>query len=98
MVIGLTRHLGLRAAGWLHSSARRALFGLRAGDHRATGTRARRALTNLAGFVTCGDTRRAWWYRGLQNILGHVGRCRALRLEHVATHVRLGWARGDTGL
>jgi hypothetical protein len=98
LIVGLAADLGLRAAGRLHCCAWRALLLWWALDHGATGTGARWARANLAGLVARADARRAGRNRGLQDVLGHVRRRRALGLEHVTTHVGLGRAWGDAGL
>ena len=97
-VLGLARDLGLRATGRLHGRTGRALLGLRTDNDRATRPRARRAGTNLAGLVACTDTGRAGGNRGFQDVSRHVRRGRALTLKHIATHIGLGWARGDRRL
>jgi hypothetical protein len=97
LVIGLTADLGFRASRRLNGGARRAALGLRAGDHGASRARAGRALTDLTGLVTGADTGRAGGNRGLENVTAHIGRCGALRLEHVAAHVGLRRAGRDAG-
>jgi hypothetical protein len=94
----LTRDLGFRATRGLHSSAGRARCRRRAFHNRAARARAGRAITDLTGLVTGGDTRRAGRHGRLQNISGHVWRRRTLRLEHVAGQIGLGRARRYTGL
>jgi len=91
-------HLGLRAAGRLDRGAGRAALGLGTLYHGATGARARRALTDLARFVAGADAGRAGGHGRLENVAAHVGQRGTSRLEHVATHIRLGWAGRDGGL
>lgn len=88
-------HLGFGAARRLDGCARRAALGLRAGDHRTSRPRARRAFADLAGFVTCADTGRAGGDGGFQDITTHVRRGRTFRLEHVAAQVGLRRAGGN---
>jgi len=87
LVIGLTPDIGLRARRTRGCRACRARLGIRALDDRATGSGARRAFPNLTRLGTCRDTRRALGHRRLQHILGHVGKRRALRLQHVLAHI-----------
>jgi hypothetical protein len=89
LIVGLAMHLGLRAAGWLHGSARRAALGLRAGHHGAPRARAGWALTDLAWLVARADTRRTRRHGRLEDVAAHVRWRRALGLEHVAAHVGL---------
>lgn len=98
LVIGLTGDLRLGAARGLHGGAGRAGAGLGALYYGATSHRARRALTYLTRLVARADTRWARRNRGLQDILRHVGRGRALGLQHVAAHIGLRRARRNTGL
>jgi hypothetical protein len=98
LVLGLTGHRRLGAARGLYRRAGRARLRLWALNHGAARARAWRALADLTGLVTCADTGRAGRHGGLQNILGHVGRGGALRLQHVAGHVGLGRARRYRGL
>jgi hypothetical protein len=98
LVVGLAADLGLRATRRLHSGTGRALLLGRALNDGAAGARARRAGANLAGLITRADAWRAGGDSGLQDVLGHIRRCGALRFEHVATHVGLGRARRDAGL
>ena len=97
-IIGLAADRGFGAARGLHGRAGCARLGFGAGDNRATRTRARRAVANLAGLVARADAGRAGRYSRLEHVLGHVRRRRAFRLEHVPTHIGLGWARGNTRL
>lgn len=93
LIVGLAGDLGLGAARGLNGGTGRTLPGRRAFDCRAARARAGRALTDLARLVACADAGRAGRYCRLQNVLGHVGRCRALGLQHVARHVGLRRAR-----
>ena len=98
LILGLTGHLWLRAARGLHGGARRAGGRGRACHNRAALDRAWRALTNLTGLVTGGDTGRAWRNCGLQDVLRHIRRGGAFRLQHVTGHVGLGRAWGNRRL
>jgi len=95
LVVGLARDLGLWATRGLHRRTGRAGSGLWALDHGAADHGAWRALTDLARLVARADARRAGRYRGLQDVLGHIRRCRALTLEHVPAHVGQCGARRD---
>jgi hypothetical protein len=97
LVIGLTADLGFRASRRLDGGTRRAALGLRTGDYGASRTRAGRALTDLTGLVTGADTGGAGGNCGLEDVLGHIRRCGALGLEHVAAHVGLRRAGRNTG-
>ena len=95
LILGLAADDGLRAAGRLNRGARRARRRWRAGHNGATCDGAGRALTDLAGLVARADAGRARRHGGLQDILGHIRRGRALALQHVAAEVGLGRARRD---
>ncbi len=98
LILCFTAHYGLRATGRLNGGARRARRRWRAGYDGATCNGAGRALADLAGLVARADTGRARRDGGLQDILGHIRRGRALALQHVAAEVGLGRARRDGGL
>jgi len=68
LILRLAGHLRLRAPRRLHRSARSTGLGFWAGDHGTSGSRARRAFTNLAGLVAGADAGRAGRHRRLQNI------------------------------
>lgn len=88
-IAGTAVHLWLRAAGWLHSCTGSAGLRLRAVWQWATGTRAGRAFTDLAGLVAGADAGRAGGHGGLQHVAGHVHWSGALRLEHIAAQIGL---------
>jgi hypothetical protein len=98
LVIRLTSDLRLGAARGFHGGARGACLWLRALNHGAARARAGRAFTDLTGLITGADTWRARRYCGFQDVFRHIGRCGALRLQHIPAHIRLRRARRNRGL
>lgn len=83
-----------RAHGSRARGRRCALGRWRALDFRATGSRARRALTcRLLAHTVINDDRLRLRDATLQNVLAQIRNRRALRLQHIQRHIRCSSAR-----
>jgi hypothetical protein len=97
-VLCLTLDIGFGTGRAHGRGTGRAGLRLRALHHGTPGSWARRALADLTRLGAGRDTGGTVRDRGFEDVLGHVGLRRALRLQHILGHVGHRGARGHRRL